>query len=292
MRNYSHSNAPVSCGESAVHKALGAEGAYWNIGIGPHAAYTAFRQTGQHTPRAFTGPGKLSVRGYQSYNSFVKSYQYGGRPSRFDCETALRLLVGANVVAWINWQLDPAFMANHFMTSLNHIREGRWYTIVTACFSHRDPLHLFGNMLTLYFFWNRAFSGRLVMFLYLVGGAVGSAAFLYQEHRQLPKTQYMSTYNREVGIRRSPPALGASGSVNASVIFNILYSPYSTVLIYGILPMPAWALGGLWLAYDISGAMGRELTPGRASVGYAAHLGGAATGALTYFAYRRGRLRL
>ena len=199
MRNYSHSNAPVSCGESAVHKALGAEGAYWNIGIGPHAAYTAFRQTGQHTPRAFTGPGKLSVRGYQSYNSFVKSYQYGwvvkgvsflvamlpafqwistsvtvpntdpglncrGRPSRFDCETALRLLVGANVVAWINWQLDPAFMANHFMTSLNHIREGRWYTIVTACFSHRDPLHLFGNMLTLYFFWNRAFSGRLVSF--------------------------------------------------------------------------------------------------------------------------------
>lgn len=65
----------------------------------------------------------------------------------------------------------------------------------------------------------------------------------------------MSTYNREVGIRRSPPALGASGSVNASVIFNILYSPYSTVLIYDILPMPAWALGGLWLAYDISGAM-------------------------------------
>ena len=67
----------------------------------------------------------------------------------------------------------------------------------------------------------------------------------------------MSAYNREVGIRRSPPALGASGSVNASVIFNILYSPYSTVLIYGILPMPAWALGGLWLAYDINGAMVR-----------------------------------
>ena len=69
------------------------------------------------------------------------------------------------------------------------------------------------------------------------------------------ETQYMSTYNREIGMRRSPPALGASGSVNASVIFNILYSPYSTVLIYGIVPMPAWALGGLWLAYDVSGAM-------------------------------------
>lgn len=62
-------------------------------------------------------------------------------------------------------------------------------------------------------------------------------------------------HNREAAIRRSPPALGASGSVNASVMFNILYSPFSTVLIYGILPMPAWALGGLWLAYDVSGAM-------------------------------------
>ena len=70
--------------------------------------------------------------------------------------------MGANVVAWINWQLDPAFMAHHFMTSLHHIREGRWYTIVTTCFSHRDPIHLLGNMVTLYFFWNRVFSGRLV----------------------------------------------------------------------------------------------------------------------------------
>lgn len=67
----------------------------------------------------------------------------------------------------------------------------------------------------------------------------------------------MSQYTREVAIRRSPPALGASGSVNASVIFNILYSPYSTVLIYGIIPMPAWVLGGAWLFFDISGALVR-----------------------------------
>lgn len=66
-------------------------------------------------------------------------------------------------MAWINWQLNPAFMARHFMTSLHHIREGRWYTIVTTCFSHRDPIHLLGNMVTLYFFWNRVFSGRLVI---------------------------------------------------------------------------------------------------------------------------------
>ena len=79
-----------------------------------------------------------------------------------DGETALRLLVGANIVAWINWQLDPSFMARNFTLSLAHIREGRWYTIITHCFSHRDGWHLTSNLITLYFFWNRSFSGRLV----------------------------------------------------------------------------------------------------------------------------------
>ena len=64
-------------GEAALQKAFGAEGAYWSIGMGPHAAYTAFRQMGQHTPRALTGPGNFPIRAYQSHNSFMRSYQYG-----------------------------------------------------------------------------------------------------------------------------------------------------------------------------------------------------------------------
>ena len=44
---------------------------------------------------------------------------------------------------------------------------------------------------------------------------------------------YDTKWGREMAIRHSPRALGASGSVNASVIFNILHNPYSTVLIYG-----------------------------------------------------------
>ena len=70
--------------------------------------------------------------------------------------------MGANIVAWINWRLDPSFMARNFTLSLAHIREGRWYTIITHCFSHRDGWHLASNLITLYFFWNRSFSGRLV----------------------------------------------------------------------------------------------------------------------------------
>lgn len=52
------------------------------------------------------------------------------------------------------------------------------------------------------------------------------------------------------------PALGASGAVNGIVTFDILMFPWSQVLIYGIVPMPAILLGGLYLCYDVSGALG------------------------------------
>jgi membrane associated rhomboid family serine protease len=126
------------------------------------------------------------------------------------------------------------------------------------------------------------------------------------------------------------PALGASGSVNACVIFNIAANPFSTVLIWGLVPVPAFLLGVLWVWSDVSGALVRTLAgcmhmpslqlctfkaesactmqrlqeraalgmqgggsgAGQPSIGYTAHLGGALTGALTWVAYSRGRLRL
>ena len=55
------------------------------------------------------------------------------------------------------------------------------------------------------------------------------------------------------------PALGASGSVNACVIFNIAANPFSTVLIWGLVPVPAFLLGVLWVWSDVTGALVRTL---------------------------------
>ncbi|CAL8472206.1 g11748 [Coccomyxa elongata] len=183
-------------------------------------------------------------------------------------------------------------MAKHFLVSLQHIRAGYIQTLVTSCFSHKDVMHLLANMFTLYFFWNRGFSGKLVYFLYICGGLAGNLASLAEEYYRIASS-IKNPWARDVAIRRSPPALGASGSVNASVIFNILVSPQSTVLLYGIVPVPALLFGGLWIYYDIAGAMGGQQSPGPSGhfIGYTAHLGGATTGALTYLAYRRGLLR-
>lgn len=69
--------------------------------------------------------------------------------------------------------------------------------------------------------------------LYLAAGAVGGAAQCWWQ----PQLN-----------------LGASGSVNAVVIFSTLLNPYATYLVYGIVPAPAWLLAILWLGYDFWGA--------------------------------------
>ena len=49
------------------------------------------------------------------------------------------------------------------------------------------------------------------------------------------------------------PLLGASGGVMAVLAAFIWYYPRQTLLLYGVLPVPAWALGLLYLVSDIGG---------------------------------------
>lgn len=74
--------------------------------------------------------------------------------------------------------------------------------------------------------------------------------------------------------------IGASGGIAAVVIVFALNYPHQKLLIWGILPMPAWLLAILFLAQDIFGAIHRD-----GNVAYTAHLGGALFGYL-YFRNR------
>ena len=70
-------------------------------------------------------------------------------------------------------------------------------------------------------------------------------------------------------------AIGASGGVVAIVIlFRFLY-PHEKVLIYGIIPMPAWLMGLLFVALDIFNAIGQSKGI-ESGIAWQAHLGGAA----------------
>lgn len=66
---------------------------------------------------------------------------------------------------------------------------------------------------------------------------------------------------REAHKAHAPPALGASAAVNAIVIFSILLAPQRTVLLYGVLPLPAALLGLLYIGGDMFGALGVSCRP-------------------------------
>ena len=71
--------------------------------------------------------------------------------------------------------------------------------------------------------------------------------------------------------------LGASGAISGVVVLYALNFPKRILLFMFVLPLPAWLVGALVIAYDIWGAMHRG-----DNVAYTAHLGGAAF-ALAYF---------
>ena len=56
------------------------------------------------------------------------------------------------------------------------------------------------------------------------------------------------------GWRFDPGALGASGAVSSIVVCQILLAPRATVLLYGVLPLPAWLMGVGWIGLDVMGA--------------------------------------
>jgi hypothetical protein len=68
----------------------------------------------------------------------------------------------------------------------------------------------------------------------------------------------------------SPPAVGASAAVAGIVVLYALNFPRRTILLFFVLPIPAWVLGVALVAGDILGATGHG-----GNVAYAAHLGGA-----------------
>ena len=134
-------------------------------------------------------------------------------------------------------------------------------------FVHAGFGHIFGNMITLYFFGS--FLSQLVgrnkfLMLYFGGGILGNILYLL------------------LGDPLSI-AVGASGAVYAVAGALVMMMPNLKVRLYFILPMPLWVVVlvffGLW---SIPGFM-----PG---IAWQAHLGGLIVGLIAgYFFRKRGR---
>jgi len=142
-------------------------------------------------------------------------------------------------------------------------RDRQYYRLVSYGLIHADGQHLLFNMITLYFFgrtmerFYAAQTGAFGYALFYVGGLVVSILPSYFDNRS--NAEYRS--------------LGASGAVSAALFASILLQPWSTLLIFYALPMPAILYAVLYIAYSIY--MDRR---GGGNVNHSAHLWGAAYG--------------
>jgi membrane associated rhomboid family serine protease len=75
--------------------------------------------------------------------------------------------------------------------------------------------------------------------------------------------------------------LGASGAVMGVMMISVLQNPRRTLLLNFFLPVPAWLVMALFVAFDVMGT----LSPQQDNVAHVSHLAGAAYG---FLYYRRG----
>ncbi|KAL5380751.1 hypothetical protein DPSP01_007552 [Paraphaeosphaeria sporulosa] len=165
------------------------------------------------------------------------------------------------------------FLQNCTLSPTGFFKEGRYWTTITSVFSHMNIMHIAGNMLSFFFMGQMlattpGFTPGKIAVLVIGSGLAGSIGWLYTTMK-----------NRNYQKR----ALGFSGSVmGVGTVAAFLY-PKAQFAIYGIVPVPLWALIAGYAVYD-----GYYLDDSNSKVGHAGHLGGLAFGIVYYFARVRG----
>lgn len=171
------------------------------------------------------------------------------------------LLIAANVIASLAAFSYPRFMEQNTFHVGPILRQREYYRMLTSGFLHVDGMHLFMNMLTLYFFGpSMEYAlGPIGFLIVYFGSLIAGSAWSLMERR------------RESNYR----AIGASGAVSGVLVGICLFVPFSMLYLFLAIPMPAivFAIGYIGLSAYLSGRP-------NSMIGHEAHLGGALGGLL------------
>jgi len=174
--------------------------------------------------------------------------------------------VAISLLAFSNESIMKKYQLNPYRTYQNN----QWYRLITHGFLHGDWIHLLVNMLV-FFSFGTAIENQfeilahkgiisnniLHFFILYFGGMVIATLSTVLKYKDNPD------YN----------AIGASGAVSAVVFTYIFFSPTNSLLLMGIIPIPAILFGVLYLIY--SQYMSRK---SRGNVNHDAHFYGAVFG--------------
>jgi membrane associated rhomboid family serine protease len=143
----------------------------------------------------------------------------------------------------------------------------QWDRFVLSGFIHKDYMHLLFNMFTFYFFggvvelflrykFGVGLGGILFVLFYILGIVISDLP-TYKKHQE-------DSYYR---------ALGASGGTAATVFASIILMPLSDICFFGVICLPGFILGVLFLIYSyVKGQKGED------NINHDAHLYGAIFG--------------
>jgi len=221
---------------------------------------------------------------YKKARNLFSTFSNRGIGNRYDKTKAIYYgIIVANVGVFAAWQQAGndwslmRYMTNNFTVSRVGVTfQHKYHTLVTSFFSHADFSHLLFNMLAFATFGNSAIQclspGRFAL-LYFGGGLFASLSHVYASS--------LIPYDWP-GRRKlmNSPALGASGAVNALVMWSVCTFPRSTIYVF-IFPVPAVVAGLGFVTWDFYNAY-----VGHTNIGSIAHLGGAFYGA-TFYAWTR-----
>ncbi|HVU88070.1 MAG TPA: rhomboid family intramembrane serine protease [Pirellulales bacterium] len=146
------------------------------------------------------------------------------------------------------------------------------WQLLTAGFIHSyDMWHILVNMLVLFFF------GRDVEAIY------GRMEFLRIYLSLVVLSSLAWVVSQTIWDRHAAAMMGASGAVMGIMVLYILHFPRRMIYIWGVFPVPAWALGILYVGSDFMGFVGPQHRGAGPRVAYETHLAGAAFAALYYY---------
>ncbi|KIY02458.1 uncharacterized protein Z520_02597 [Fonsecaea multimorphosa CBS 102226] len=177
------------------------------------------------------------------------------------------------------------YLRTHFTLKLADIKHDRWWTLITPAFSHIDLDHIVGNLMAFSEFSRMLLASGIRPLQYallILGSAVAAhVAFLYHAaaQRRTPPPWWWALLFPPVEVE----VLGLSGVIMGLGAALSLAASRARVAVSRRRSLPAWWLMLVYIAYDTW-----NLDDLSAEVAHAAHLGGAAFGAVFYFLALRG----
>ncbi len=147
------------------------------------------------------------------------------------------------MVTYVAWQ-KPELHSKLMLNPYSVMQKKQYYRLLTSGFVHNNSMHLFLNLLTLYFF------GLAIEDIFAYSfGAAGPALYVLFFITAIIVANVPTTLKYKEQPHYN--SLGASGGVSALVLAFVLFEPLRDLCLYAILCLPGYLLGALFIVYSI-----------------------------------------